>query len=106
MSSSIIILVTSLLLLYIFHQYNQQFQPNKPIQAIDQGLHHTELVYNNYTGSNPVQVENYSYCQPIKAIDQGLYHTEIVYHNYTGGCYLVQVKNDPYCQPNQTIDQE
>ena len=53
-SSSFIILVTSLLLLYILHQYNHHC---RPIQAIDQGLHHTELVCNNYTGDYPIQVE-------------------------------------------------
>ena len=92
MSSSFIILVTSLSLLYILHQYNHHCQP---IQAIDQGLHHTEVVCNNYTLGYLVQVENNPYCQPIQAIDQGLHHTEVVCNNYTFG-YPVQVKYDPY----------
>ena len=58
-SSSFIILVTSLLLLYILHQYNHHYQP---IQAIDQGLYHTDLVCNNYTGDYPIQVEDDPYC--------------------------------------------
>ena len=74
MSTSFIILVTSLLLLYILYQYNHHCQP---IQAIDQGLHHTEVVCNNYTFGYPMKIENDPYCEPIQAIDQGLQYTPL-----------------------------
>ena len=35
----------------------------QPNIAIDQGLHHTELVCTNYTASYLVQVEDDPYCQ-------------------------------------------
>ena len=50
----------------------------QPNQAIELGLYHTELVYNNYTDSYLLQVKNDPYCQPIKGIDQGQHNTELV----------------------------
>ena len=36
----------------------------QPNIAIDQGLHHTELVCTNYTGGYSVQFKDDPYCQP------------------------------------------